>query len=94
MENQLIHQGNSLIVKQPLIHYDDLNIAREELGKIKAKTLIVQGDRDPFYPVEISLEMYHQIPQSSLWIIPNGGHGPLTDDWLAVFKNLLHDYLK
>lgn len=40
----------------------------------QARTLIVQGDRDPLYPVELSVEMAKAIPQSSLWILPNSGH--------------------
>jgi len=37
--------------------YDDMNLTPPYLSKITAKTLLVQGDRDPFYPVEISVEM-------------------------------------
>jgi pimeloyl-ACP methyl ester carboxylesterase len=29
------------------------------------------------YPASLALEMYETIPRSYLWIIPNGGHGPL-----------------
>jgi pimeloyl-ACP methyl ester carboxylesterase len=41
--------------------------------------LIVHGDRDQFFPVEIPLEMYRGIPNASLWIIPQGGHVPIFD---------------
>jgi pimeloyl-ACP methyl ester carboxylesterase len=57
--------------------YDDLNFTPPQLAAIQARTLIVQGDRDPFYPVEISVEMARAIPRSSLWIVPHGGHGPI-----------------
>jgi len=57
--------------------YDDMNFTPPHLATIKARTLIVQGDRDPLYPVEISVEMAKAIPRSSLWIIPNAGHGPI-----------------
>jgi pimeloyl-ACP methyl ester carboxylesterase len=33
--------------------YDDMNFTPSHLGRITARTLIVQGDRDPLYPVEI-----------------------------------------
>jgi pimeloyl-ACP methyl ester carboxylesterase len=58
--------------------YDDMNFTPPFLGKIRARTLIVQGDRDPFYPVELSVSMAQSIPDSSLWIVPNGGHVPVT----------------
>jgi pimeloyl-ACP methyl ester carboxylesterase len=48
--------------------YDDLNFAPPYLPRITARTLIVQGDRDLLYPVDISVEMARAIPRSSLWI--------------------------
>ena len=63
--------------------YDDMNFTPPYLSTIGARTLIVQGDRDPLYPVEISVEMARAIPQSSLWVIPKGGHGPVVGEkWL------------
>jgi pimeloyl-ACP methyl ester carboxylesterase len=57
--------------------YGDMNFTPPYLSTILARTLIVQGDHDPLYPVEISVEMAKAIPQSSLWIVPNGGHVPI-----------------
>jgi pimeloyl-ACP methyl ester carboxylesterase len=57
--------------------YDDLNFSAADLGNITADTLIVYGDRDPLYPLSIATEMYAAIPQSSLMVIPNGGHSPI-----------------
>jgi pimeloyl-ACP methyl ester carboxylesterase len=59
------------------ISYDDLNFTPPLLSTIKARTFIIQGDRDPLYPVELSVEMYKAIPNSRLWITPNSGHGPV-----------------
>jgi pimeloyl-ACP methyl ester carboxylesterase len=60
--------------------YDDMNFTPPYLSTIIARTLIVHGDRDPFYPVNIALEMSSAIPRSHLWIIPNGGHVPIFGD--------------
>jgi len=57
--------------------YDDMNFTPPYLATIQARTLVVQGDRDPLYPVEISVEMARAIPHSSLWILPDAGHGPV-----------------
>ena len=47
----------------------------------------MQGDRDPLYPVEISVEMAKAIPQSSLWIVPNSGHGAVIGEkWPEFLK--------
>jgi pimeloyl-ACP methyl ester carboxylesterase len=70
--------------------YDDMNFTASQLATIRARTLIVQGDRDPLYPVEISFEMASAIPQSRLWIIPNGGHGPVIGDkWPEFIRTAL-----
>jgi len=70
--------------------YDDLNFTAQDLAKITARTLIVQGDRDPFYPVQISVDMAAAIPQSSLWIVPGGGHGPIGGErWPEFVKTAL-----
>ena len=57
--------------------YDDMNFTPPYLATITARTLIVHGDRDPLYPVNLAMEMYDAIPRSYLWVIPNGGHGPI-----------------
>ena len=61
--------------------YDDMNFTPPYLSTITARTLIVHGDRDPFYPVSLAMEMYAAIPRSSLWVIPNGGHGPIFGEY-------------
>ncbi len=65
--------------------YDDMNFTPPKLATITAKTLIVHGDRDPFYPVALALSLYQAIPQAYLWIIPGGGHGPIFMDLSAPF---------
>lgn len=64
---------------------DDMNFTAQRLATITAETLIVHGDRDPFYPVELALEMYRAIPHSALWVVPNGGHGPISGDMAKPF---------
>lgn len=59
--------------------YDDMNFTPPHLSTITAATLIIHGDRDRFFPVEIAVEMYRSIPKSYLWIVPNGGHVPIDD---------------
>jgi len=74
--------------------YDDLNFTPPLLSTIRTRTLIVQGDRDPLYPVEISVEMASAIPKSSLWIIPNGGHGPVIGEKWPEFVKTAVAFLK
>ena len=64
---------------------DDMNFTPSTLSAITAKTLIVHGDRDPLYPVEQAVELFRGIPNASLWVVPNGGHGPIFGEQAAPF---------
>jgi pimeloyl-ACP methyl ester carboxylesterase len=74
--------------------YDDMSFTPPHLSTIQARTLIVQGDRDPLYPVELSVEMARAIPHSSLWIVPNGGHGPVIGERWAEFSKTAVAFLR
>jgi len=65
--------------------YDDMNFTAASLPRITASTLIVYGDRDPLYPVEMAVEMYRAIPRYALWIVPNAGHVPVFFDAARQF---------
>jgi pimeloyl-ACP methyl ester carboxylesterase len=71
---QLITQFNALHKND-----DDMNFTAQSLSTITARTLIVHGDRDRFFPVEIPVSMYRSIPDAALWIIPGGDHVPIYD---------------
>jgi pimeloyl-ACP methyl ester carboxylesterase len=72
---------------------EDIRLSPEELSRIEARTLILHGDRDEFFPVEIPLEMYNAIPDSQLWIVPGGGHVPIFDDNARPFGDTLLRFL-
>lgn len=67
--------------------YDDVHFTPPELSRIGARTLIIQGDRDPLYPLELSLELYRGIPNSALWVVPTAGHGPIFLDRADAFAD-------
>jgi pimeloyl-ACP methyl ester carboxylesterase len=71
---QLIAQFNGLSE-----NHDDMNFTAKSLSTITARTFIVHGDRDNFFPVEIAVSLYRSIPDAALWIIPNGDHVPIYD---------------
>jgi pimeloyl-ACP methyl ester carboxylesterase len=67
--------------------YEDLSFTPPQLGRIQARTLIVHGDRDPLYPVGLAAEMHAAIPRSHLWVVPNGGHGPIFGEMARPFAH-------
>jgi pimeloyl-ACP methyl ester carboxylesterase len=75
--------------------YDDVNFTKPYLSSIKTSTLIVQGDRDQFFPVPIALEMYNAIPNAYLWVVPNSGHsaGLRTTEGRKIFTDTVLDFL-
>ncbi|MRI02488.1 alpha/beta fold hydrolase [Kriegella sp. EG-1] len=54
--------------------YTDLNFTAPYLSTINCPTLIISGDEDPIISVDIALELFNSIPESSLWIVPKLGH--------------------
>jgi pimeloyl-ACP methyl ester carboxylesterase len=64
----------------------DMSFTAERLASITAEVLIVTGDRDPLYPLELSLELYRGISRASLWVVPGGGHSPVFGDARGTFE--------
>lgn len=71
---QLITQFNAFHA-----NHDEMNFTAQSLSTITARTLVVHGDRDRFFPVEIPVGIYRAIPDATLWIIPGGDHVPIYD---------------
>ena len=76
-------------------NFEDMNFTPPFLSTITARTLILHGDRDEFFPVAIPVEEYAAIPNSYLWIVPNGGHVPLigTDRGDRMFIENVSEFL-
>jgi pimeloyl-ACP methyl ester carboxylesterase len=74
--------------------YDDVNFTPPILETISARTLIVFGDADPLYPVRLACELRDSIPRAALWIVPNGGHGPVFGSNASAFAEIASEFLK
>jgi pimeloyl-ACP methyl ester carboxylesterase len=86
---KLIYQFNELSET-----YEDMNFTPSYLAKIKCPVLIIQGDRDQYFPVDIPVNMYKSIPDAYLWVIPGGGHLPIwKPQWSSVFSDVTMDFL-
>jgi pimeloyl-ACP methyl ester carboxylesterase len=81
---QLITQFNALHAND-----DDMNFTAEILSGISARTLVVHGDRDNFFPVEIAVQLYRAIPEAALWIVPGGDHVPIFDPMVPFAETAL-----
>ncbi len=74
--------------------YDDVNFTAPYLSTITADTLIVFGDRDFLYPVAMAIELHLAIPNSHLWVVPNGAHGPVFGEAAPVFVTTALAFLR
>lgn len=74
--------------------YDDMTFTPPHLATIKARTLIVHGDRDEFFPVSIPVAMYEAIPGSALWIVPQGDHVPIFEERAPAFLEAVRTFLR
>jgi pimeloyl-ACP methyl ester carboxylesterase len=81
-------------------NYSDFNFSPEQLSIVPTRTLLVWGDRDPTYPLDIGVEMYEALPNASLWVVPSQGHFPLwpefdgSEDAASIFVSLVSDFLE
>jgi pimeloyl-ACP methyl ester carboxylesterase len=67
-------------------NYDDMNFTEQDLSTISARSLIVHGDHDDFFPVSIPFQVYRAIPSAELWIVPGGDHIPVFGRRAPAFQ--------
>ena len=72
---------------------DDMNFTTRDLSRIRARTLIVHGESDFLYPLSLAEELHSGIPGSELWLVPNGGHGPIFGPMAEAFRKKAIDHL-
>jgi len=73
--------------------YEDMTFTAPHLGTISARTLVVLGDRDEFFPVQVATDMYAAIPGSALWVVPEGDHVPIYGPRQPEFERIALGWL-
>jgi pimeloyl-ACP methyl ester carboxylesterase len=74
--------------------FDDMNFTPPLLATIRARTLLVAGDSDPFYPATMFAAMHQAIAGSSLWVVPRGGHTPVFGEQREAFERTTLAFLR
>lgn len=74
--------------------YNDMNFTSPYLSSIRSPTLVIHGDRDAFFAVDIPVNSYKSIPNSYLWIVPNFGHSSIDKNsiWADVFLKVVNKF--
>jgi pimeloyl-ACP methyl ester carboxylesterase len=73
-------------------HADDFP-EQEALRRITAPTLLVHGDRDQFFPVEVPLAMYRLLPDAELCVLPQATHLTFLGRCPEWFNTIVLDFL-
>jgi pimeloyl-ACP methyl ester carboxylesterase len=73
--------------------YEDMVLTPPQLANIPAPTLVVHGDRDYCFPASMAWDIYQAIPNSALWVVPNGGHVPITGNNADRFADIVLEFL-
>lgn len=53
----------------------------DDLRSVRARTLVIGGDRDPIVPLDDLQTLHHEIPRSALWVVPGGTHVLAFEGW-------------
>jgi pimeloyl-ACP methyl ester carboxylesterase len=72
----------------------DMNFQLPELATISVPTLIIHGDRDYCFPAAMAVEVYTAIPAAALWVVPNGGHVPISGADAGRFTDIALEFLE
>ena len=58
------------------------------------RTTVVWGSSATTAGMPVCIEMYRSIPTSALWVVPNGGHGPIFGPLAAPFAGTALAFLR
>lgn len=73
--------------------YEDMSFTAPHLATITARTLVVHGDRDEFFPVQIAADLHAAIPGAALWVVPEGDHVPIFGAQRPEFERIALNWL-
>jgi pimeloyl-[acyl-carrier protein] methyl ester esterase len=59
------------------------------LGEVKARTLVIHGDRDRLAPAAAAAYVAHALPSASLALVPGAAHAPFVTDPESVGLRML-----
>lgn len=72
----------------------NVSVSNDELRTIQPKVLMVVGDNDDSLPFDDVLNAKKELPNASLWIVPNTGHGAHRDknknDFVRISKEFIN----
>jgi pimeloyl-ACP methyl ester carboxylesterase len=72
----------------------DASLSLEDLRRIRARTLLICGDRDELAPLDDVVDMVRAVPESALWVAPQAAHILGVETWRkAAFEEEVRRFL-
>ena len=62
-------------------YYDSVEVGADVFDAVKAKTLVLAGEKDANAPLQTVIDAYHLLPDAELGIVPNAPHPVLITDF-------------
>lgn len=94
---QAMFDDINIMADQIPVNPDELMLNKQVLSEMALPVLLVWGDRDFYFPVDIAVDLYHSLPNARLWVVPGQGHTPIwsfmggdTDAELRFKKEVLN----
>ena len=86
-------QWQALVQQTAPMWLDYAGLTPEDLRGIAAPALVLAGDRDEMFPLDLMVSLYRTLPNAELAICPQADHvGPLTPERAGVFAGIIRDF--
>lgn len=93
MREQQTNEKQIQTILEQVPNYN-VRVSNDELRNIQTQVLIVVGDNDDSLPFDDVLNAKKELPNSSLWIVPNTGHGAHRDKNKTYFVRISKEFFK
>jgi pimeloyl-ACP methyl ester carboxylesterase len=86
-------QWQALVQQTAPMWLDYAGLAPDDLQGIVSPTLVLAGDRDEMFPLDLMVSLYRALPNAELAICPQADHfGPGTPERAGVFAGMIRDF--
>jgi pimeloyl-ACP methyl ester carboxylesterase len=86
-------QWQALVQQTAPMWLDYPGLSPDDLQGIAAPALVLAGDRDELFPLDLMVSLYRALPNAELAICPHADHsGPSTPERAEVFAGMIRDF--
>jgi pimeloyl-ACP methyl ester carboxylesterase len=85
--HDLVHQTVPMWLDYP-------GLTADELQKVTALTLVLIGDRDESFTLELMVQLFRNLPNAELAVCPQANHiGPFIPERAEVFASMIREFV-